>query len=351
MSELSLIEINKSFGGSPVVRDFSLQIGSGELLVLLGPSGSGKTTLLRMIAGLESWDSGDIAIEGKSLAQTPAQQRDTAMVFQDYALYPHMTVLGNLSFPLKAKGLKKADITVRVRDVAEQVGLAELLERTPDQLSGGQQQRLALGRALIRDAKILLMDEPLSNIDSRLRDEMRTLLRNIHQQLQQTILYVTHDQSEAMAIADRIAIVNEGSIQQVDSPEQVYWRPKNRMVARFLGAPPLNIIRLRRGEGSLASNDFITRAISEREVDLAIRPEHLMLASPSEDSICFECAISEVCFAGSHRVAQLTYDSNHLSMIAPADCVLCPGENVTVFVPLSKLLFFELDGSRIQTAL
>ena len=223
------------------LRRFNLRIDRGEFMVLVGPSGCGKSTALRLLAGLETEDSGEILIEGRSVIGHPPQQRDVAMVFQNYALYPHMTVEQNLAFPLKMRGLNRQEIRDKVRETAGILDLAGLLQRRPKQLSGGQRQRVAMGRALVREPKVFLMDEPLSNLDAKLRVQIRGEIAELQRRTGTTTLYVTHDQAEAMTLGHRVAVINAGELQQVDRPDRLYDRPANLFVAGFLGSPGMNI--------------------------------------------------------------------------------------------------------------
>src|SRR5215212_4286277 len=232
----------KRFGAHVAADGISLDVESGECLVLLGPSGCGKTTLLRLLAGLETLDSGEIWIGDRRVDQLEPARRDVAMVFQNYALYPHLSVFDNIAFPLRTRRVPTADIDRRVREAAARVGLAELLTRRPAQLSGGQQQRVALARAIVRNPTVYLMDEPLSNLDAQLRLQTRTELKRLHQELGTTMVYVTHDQGEAMTLGTRIAIMRHGTIVQVGTPMELYRRPVNTFVATFLGSPPMNLI-------------------------------------------------------------------------------------------------------------
>ncbi|MFA4647052.1 ABC transporter ATP-binding protein [Pyrococcus kukulkanii] len=258
MAEVKLVNVWKIFGGFAAVKDLTLEVRDGEFLVLLGPSGCGKTTTLRMIAGLEEPSKGRIIIGDKVVADAekgvfiPPKERDVAMVFQSYALYPHMTVYDNIAFPLKLRKLPKQEIDRRVKEVAEMLGLTELLKRKPRELSGGQRQRVALGRAIVRKPKVFLMDEPLSNLDAKLRVKMRAELKKLQRQLGVTTIYVTHDQVEAMTMGDRIAVMNKGVLQQVGTPEEVYEKPKNTFVAGFIGTPPMNFT-----EGTVREDGFI----------------------------------------------------------------------------------------------
>jgi len=243
MATVTLTNIKKTYDGKvTAVQDFNLTINSGEFVVFVGPSGCGKSTTLRMIAGLESVTGGTIAIDGRIVNEVHPKDRDIAMVFQNYALYPHMTVYKNMAFGLMLRRMPRARIRERVERAAHMLGLHDLLERKPKALSGGQRQRVALGRAIVREPKVFLFDEPLSNLDARLRITTRTELKNLHQRLKTTTVYVTHDQEEAMTLGDRIVVMSAGLIQQVDSPMKIYRSPVNRFVAAFLGSPPMNFL-------------------------------------------------------------------------------------------------------------
>ena len=254
MAELEFRDLRKAFpGGTVAVESLSLVVADGEFLVLVGPSGSGKTTVLRMAAGLERATSGDVLIGGEVVNDVAPPDRDIAMVFQTYALYPHMTVYDNLAFGLKLHGVKKDETRRRVQSAAKMLELDGLLKRKPSQLSGGQRQRVAMGRAIVREPAAYLMDEPLSNLDAKLRVEMRTYLAELHQRLRTTTLYVTHDQTEAMTMGDRVAVMKEGRLQQVDTPRVLYERPANAFVAAFIGSPAMNLLR-----GRLTGSDGAT---------------------------------------------------------------------------------------------
>lgn len=242
MPGVELIDVAKSYGSTEVIRNLSLSIEEGEFAVIVGPSGCGKSTTLRMICGLEAVTSGTIRIKDKNVTKAPPKARDIAMVFQSYALYPHMDVAGNMSFALRLAGVPKAEINERVNRAAELLELTDYLKRKPKDLSGGQRQRVAMGRSIVRDAYCFLFDEPLSNLDAKLRSSMRTELALLHKQLDRTMVYVTHDQIEAMTMADRIVIMDKGRIQQVGSPREVYTSPQNRFVAGFIGSPSMNFL-------------------------------------------------------------------------------------------------------------
>jgi ABC-type sugar transport system ATPase subunit len=278
-------------GIPPVVRGVTLEIRHGEFFILLGPSGCGKSTLLRMIAGLEEVSEGRVSIDDSVVNDVPPKDRNIAMVFQSYALYPHMTVRENMSFGLKMMGLPKAEIEQRVSKAAESLGLGALMERQPRELSGGQRQRVALGRAIVREPAVFLLDEPLSNLDAKLRGGMRAELKRLHDRLGATMIYVTHDQVEAMTLGDRVAVIDKGIIQQVGTPLDVYDRPQNRFVAGFLGNPPMNFLpgevrggTLRRGDAPpLPLGERLSRAVPDgTPVELGVRPEDFSVA-PIED--------------------------------------------------------------------
>ena len=242
MTKLAINNLKKTYGDNLVIPNVDLGINDGEFVVFVGPSGCGKSTLLRMIAGLESISGGEIKLNGKCLNGIHPSEREVAMVFQSYALYPHMTVEKNMGFPLKMAGVDKADISKKVKETASHLQLEALLNRLPGELSGGQRQRVAIGRAIVRDPELFLFDEPLSNLDAKLRGEMRVYLKQLHQQLNATMVYVTHDQVEAMTLADKIVVLNKGNIEQVGAPEELYNRPVNRFVAAFIGTPVMNFL-------------------------------------------------------------------------------------------------------------
>ncbi|MHB9154369.1 MAG: ABC transporter ATP-binding protein [Endomicrobiales bacterium] len=244
MARVLLKNVWKNFGDIEVVKGFDLEIADREFCILVGPSGCGKTTTLRMIAGLEEVTRGDIHIGERRVNDLPPKDRDIAMVFQNYALYPHMTVYDNMAFGLKLRGYSKKEIDQRVREAAEILSIGHLLDRRPKQLSGGQRQRVAVGRAIVRKPKVFLFDEPLSNLDAKLRVQMRAELKKLHDQLQSTMIYVTHDQTEAMTMGDRICVMKDGIIQQVDGPLSLYDRPANKFVAGFIGSPPMNFVEV-----------------------------------------------------------------------------------------------------------
>jgi multiple sugar transport system ATP-binding protein len=290
MAAVELAEVTKRFGNVDVVRGISLQIPDGKFVALVGPSGCGKTTTLRMIAGLEEISDGEIRIGDEVVNDVPPKERDIAMVFQSYALYPHMTVFENMSFGLRLKGVPKAQIKERVERAAGILHIEELLERRPKQLSGGQRQRVAMGRAIVREPKVFLFDEPLSNLDAKLRVHMRTEIKRIHQQVRTTTVYVTHDQVEAMTLADFVVVMNKGAVEQHGPPQELYRSPRTRFVAGFIGSPSMNFMDCRvaaAGEGlvlAVAGGPSLRvpadrldryRPYVGREMVLGLRPEHL----------------------------------------------------------------------------
>lgn len=284
MSTISVRNVTKKYGAVTAIPDLSLEVTKGEFIVLVGPSGCGKSTLLRMLAGLESITEGEVAIDGEVVNNMMPRQRNIAMVFQSYALYPHMTVAGNMGFSLKLDGADKAEVAARVNEVAKILALDSLLDRKPAQLSGGQRQRVAMGRSIVRDPSVFLFDEPLSNLDAKLRVQMRAEIKSLHNRLGTTIVYVTHDQIEAMTMADRIVVMNAGTIEQVGAPLDLYDQPANRFVAEFLGSPSMNLI-----DGTISDSGTVVLGSglelplgaslrAGAEVTLGIRPEYISLS-------------------------------------------------------------------------
>jgi multiple sugar transport system ATP-binding protein len=323
VAELEFRDLRKVFGGGAVaVEDLNLLVADGEFLVVVGPSGSGKTTVLRMAAGLERATSGDVLIGGEVVNDVAPPDRDIAMVFQTYALYPHMTVYENMAFGLKLHRVGKADIRSRVLSAAKMLELDDLLKRKPSQLSGGQRQRVAMGRAIVREPAAYLMDEPLSNLDAKLRVEMRTYLAGLHQRLRTTTLYVTHDQTEAMTMGDRVAVMRDGRLQQVDIPQVLYDRPANAFVAAFIGSPAMNLLRARVTGGDRAASVELGEVVlslpsslvarrpglaryAGREVVVGIRPEDIedasLVPSANGSSVAVRITLAEA--LGSEVIA------------------------------------------------
>jgi len=284
MAPVSLRDVRKAFGSTEVLHGVSVEIGDGEFVVLVGPSGCGKSTLLRMIAGLENISRGEIAIGGRVVNRLPPKERDVAMVFQNYALYPHMTVRENMAFSLMLAKAPKQVIDAQVGRAAAILGLGQLLDRYPRQLSGGQRQRVAMGRAIVRDPQVFLFDEPLSNLDAKLRVQMRAEIKELHQRLGSTTIYVTHDQIEAMTMADTIVVMNHGRVEQIGSPLELYDRPANLFVAGFIGSPAMNFLRGHIGGGGFTTGEGIVlplppaaRGANGARLVYGIRPEHVRL--------------------------------------------------------------------------
>ena len=283
MAHVNIQNVQKHFGPVKVIHDVSIDIADGEFVVLVGPSGCGKSTLLRMIAGLEEVSGGEIRIGPREVSNLPARDRDIAMVFQNYALYPHMTVEDNMGFALKLKKVNPAEINGKVRNAASILGLDKLLDRYPKQLSGGQRQRVAMGRAIVRDPQVFLFDEPLSNLDAKLRVQMRGEIKTMHQRIGTTTIYVTHDQVEAMTMADKIVVLHDGYIEQVGAPLELYDRPANTFVAGFIGSPAMNFLNGRIEEGGFRTKQGLVLPLPQevastaggRELVYGIRPEHI----------------------------------------------------------------------------
>src|SRR5438477_5106360 len=296
MGQVTLEHVTKRFpNGTVALNDLSLEIEDGEFLILVGPSGCGKTTALRIVAGLEKPTGGRIAIGERVVNDVTPRDRDIAMVFQNYSLYPHMTVYKNLAFGLKERRTPKPEIERRVSEVSSILGLDELLTRRPAQLSGGQRQRVAMGRALVREPKAFLMDEPLSNLDAKLRVQMRAELKRIHQRLGITTIYVTHDQVEAMTLGDRIVVMSAGEVQQIGRPQEVYKEPVNLFVAGFIGSPPMNLLRGSARGGRVEAGELaLSRdGVPDGDVVVGVRPEALALANDSMPSFDFVVDVVE----------------------------------------------------------
>ena len=327
-----------------VIDNVSLEIKDKEFLVLVGSSGCGKSTMLRMIAGLEDISSGDILIGDRNVNNVHPKDRDISFVFQSYALYPHMTVYENMAFPLKMRGFKKDETDKKVRETADFLGLSDLLGRKPKQLSGGQRQRVALGRAIVRKPKVFLMDEPLSNLDAKLRAKTRAELKKLHEQLQTTFIYVTHDQTEALTLGDRIAVIDKGIIQQVDTPDNIYNYPENVFVGGFLGSPPMNFIKTDIVNGQISVNGSYfnlseeqKEKIGEREnVIIGIRAEKMNSANPD---FTFGAKVRITEMLGSRKIFYI--DCNEKECLAEFPPDISANENITVKINSSDILFFD----------
>ncbi len=359
MAEVVLESVNKTFPGSVVaVDDFNLHAADGEFIVLVGPSGCGKTTTLRMIAGLEEPDAGEIRIADRVVNRVHPKDRDIAMVFQDYALYPHMTVRKNLSFGLKLRKLPVSEIDQRVRETAELLGLTEFLNRKPRALSGGQQQRVAVGRAIVRKPKCYLFDEPLSNLDAKLRLQMRAEFKALHLRLKTTTIYVTHDQEEAMTLGDRLVVMADGLIQQIGAPLEVYRKPVNRFVAGFLGSPPMNFVdgRFHQRDGDIAFTDGQDISVSlpgkvrkraaqhvDEDVVLGIRPEQLRPRNDDAEQLATLPICITVTEPLGDRMDVYAATTAGTPLIARIDAAtsLSPGEKATLHLDPTAAHFFK----------
>ena len=295
MASVAICGVKKSFGVVPIIHGVDVMIRDGEFVVLVGPSGCGKSTLLRMIAGLENITAGDIRINDRIVNNLPPKERDVAMVFQNYALYPHMTVAANMGFSLKLRGAPKSELYARVKRAADILGLGPYLERFPRQLSGGQRQRVAMGRAIVRDPQVFLFDEPLSNLDAKLRVQMRTEIKELHQRLRTTTIYVTHDQIEAMTMADKIVVMHDGMVEQIGTPLELYDSPQNLFVAGFIGSPAMNFIKgVVRANGKVAFEGSggtrlplaaVPIGSDGRDAIYGVRPEHFALADDGAPAV------------------------------------------------------------------
>ena len=350
MSDIRLQNVSKVYpGGQTAVDRIDLTIRSGEFLVLLGPSGCGKSTTLRMIAGLEAISSGDLFIGGQRMNEVDPKDRHLAFVFQNYALFPHLTVLGNLTFGMKLRRVPAAEQTSRLAEVTGLLGLQPYLDRKPGQLSGGQRQRVALGRALLRDPSAFLLDEPLSNLDAKLRAQMRTELVKLHRRVGRTIIHVTHDQIEAMTMAERICIMHEGKVVQVGAPMEVYRNPANTFVATFTGSPPMNLLdgQLEGGVLRFAARSLAGRAeTNDGSVTVGFRPEDLDL-KPSAGRLRIDatCVAVETLGADAILIASLP-QGQELSVRVDAETQLLPGAPVTVHLDQERVRLFDRDTTK-----
>lgn len=360
MAHVVLQDVQKSFGEVLAVDDFSLDIKDREFMVFVGPSGCGKTTTLRMIAGLEEITAGKIYIGERLVNRVPPKERDVAMVFQNYALYPHMSVFDNMAFGLKLKKIPKQEIVSRVRKTAEMLGISEFLNRKPKALSGGQRQRVALGRAIVRIPQAYLFDEPLSNLDAKLRIQMRLELRKLHERMQTTSIYVTHDQIEAMTMGDRIVVMKDGLIQQVGEPLELYFRPANRFVAGFIGSPTMNFIRARienTNEGLIVKSEGLILPIlpekeaalapyNEKEVVLGIRPDHLSEAKSLGEKGTMEATVLVVQPVGNRIYLDVEVGGHGLLASVNAQSQVKSRQKFVLKAQLDNLLFFDPDSEK-----
>ena len=354
MSTVTFDHVSKRFAGEvTAVNDLNLKIADGEFLVLVGPSGCGKTTALRCVAGLESISDGKLLIGDRVVNDVAPKDRDIAMVFQSYALYPHMSVYDNLAFGLKLRHMAKTEIESRVKQAADILGLGPYLDRKPKALSGGQRQRVALGRAIVREPQVFLMDEPLSNLDAKLRVETRAEILRLHQRLGATIVYVTHDQVEAMTMGDRIAVMKSGELQQVGTPQELYDHPANRFVAGFIGSPAMNFASVRAAGTALmlgdvrlnlggAIADVVSRRPADSELILGFRPEHLKLGggAPS-DALSIPSSVDVVEYLGDQELLHAKTAGLDIVALVASDNRVKPGDTVSFWLAPDKLHLFD----------
>ena len=361
MATVTFDHVTKRYSGDVLaVNDLSLEIQDEEFLVLVGPSGCGKTTALRMIAGLEEITEGTLRIGDRVVNDLAPKDRDVAMVFQSYALYPHMSVFDNLAFGLKLRKVPKADIDKRVREAAATIELSNLLDRKPKQLSGGQRQRVALGRAIVREPAVFLMDEPLSNLDAKLRVQTRAEIARLHQRLRTTNVYVTHDQVEAMTMGDRIAVMNFGVLQQVGSPQDLYEHPINKFVAGFIGSPAMNFVNVTATSDNgttVLKNANMELPIPERlkgsvqqgstELTAGMRPEHFQVSNGGNAVGARVRATTDVVeFLGNEELLHVRVGDNDLVAIVDASHRVRPGDVLDLFVPMEKIHLFDTEDGK-----
>jgi multiple sugar transport system ATP-binding protein len=354
MASVAIRDVRKAFGATAVIHGVDISIRDGEFVVLVGPSGCGKSTLLRMIAGLENITGGEIRIGDRVVNRLPPKERDVAMVFQNYALYPHMTVADNMAFSMKLRGAPKSEIDERVNRAATILGLSQLLQRFPRQLSGGQRQRVAMGRAIVRDPQVFLFDEPLSNLDAKLRVQMRTEIKELHQRLKTTTIYVTHDQIEAMTMADKIVVMHDGRVEQIGAPLDLYDRPDNLFVAGFIGSPAMNMLKGRislNGAATFEAPAGITFALNSapsgsdgRPAIYGVRPEHFSLSDDGTEAV-----IQVVEPTGSELQVVAKVGENEIIAVFRERHQFRPGDKIRL-KPDPRLihLFDEATGKRLE---
>jgi len=358
MATVEIRQVRKTYPGhsAEVIKGIDCRIEDGEFLVMLGPSGCGKSTLLRMVAGLEAVTRGEIAIGGRTVNGLEPKDRDIAMVFQNYALYPHMTVFDNMAYGLKIKRLPRAEIERRVREAAELLEIGGLLDRKPAQLSGGQRQRVAMGRAIVREPAVFLFDEPLSNLDAKLRTQMRVEIKRLQARLRVTSLYVTHDQVEAMTLGDRLMVMNGGVAEQIGTPLEIYRRPASMFVAGFIGAPPMNFMPGRVTEGGVAVlapggqsiGAVRARGLAGRRVTIGIRPEHLSLANGTADECTIPLAVELVEGLGADTVVhgRIAGEGDLVLARLPGSARVTEGDRLNLAVAPGELHLFDPETGR-----
>jgi ABC-type sugar transport system ATPase subunit len=361
-NKTSFVKLSKSFGDTTVLKELDLEITDGEFVVIVGSSGCGKSTLLRLVAGLETPTSGEIYFDDRLVNKIPPYERNIGMVFQNYALYPHMTVYKNLVFGLEAHRTSKSAMKERAKEIAELLEITHLLKMKPKTLSGGQRQRVALGRALIRRPRLFLMDEPLSNLDAQLRERMRVDIRSLHDQVGVTTLYVTHDQTEAMTMADRIVVLNEGGCEQIGTPAELYRYPASKFVASFIGAPAMNLLPVaaeRQQSGwHLALNDTADMAVTlpfgsswdssleeHSAVWLGVRPESILL-QPADDTLSVQLTVRNIEVLGAHSTIHATWGNVPVTISIETEWNGNFGQHLTAHIPLDAVHFFDQTSGR-----
>ena len=350
MSKIIIKNLKKSFGDNKIINNFNINIADGEFIVLVGPSGCGKSTLLRMVSGLESIDQGEIYLDTKLINNLIPSKREIAMVFQSYALYPHMSVFENMSFGLKMEKIAKNEINQKINHAANTLQIKDLLERKPKQLSGGQKQRVAIGRAITRNPKVFLFDEPLSNLDAALRAEMRVEISKLHKKLKTNIIYVTHDQIEAMTLADRIVVLNKGNIEQFGTPNEIYTDPNNIFVAEFIGSPKMNIIKIDKDQiiNSNTIELFNNKIIFENfefndEIYLGIRPEDISIKSDLD--IKLDVKVDLIENLGFEKIIYAKLLKNQIIIKSSENII---NQTLNISFSKEKVLFFDKDKNRIR---
>jgi len=354
MAQVEFRQVTKRFpGGEVALRDFDLSVRDGEFLILVGPSGCGKTTALRLLAGLDQPSAGELRIGGENVTTRKPGERDIAMVFQNYALYPHMNVYKNLAYGLKQRNTPKVEITRRVHEMSRTLELDDLLARRPAQLSGGQRQRVAMGRALVREPRVFLLDEPLSNLDAKLRAQVRGEIRNLHQRLGVTSIYVTHDQVEAMTLGERICVIDRGVIQQIGTPQEIYDAPANTFVAGFLGSPAMNLIRttVRDGHAMLGGRTIGTVPGDHAEIIVGVRPETLRVGAGGEGDMEIRMVVGYQEPLGSHTLVYGTAGGSDIVAQTAPGFRANPGAVLELTAPQASLHLFDADsGAAIARA-
>jgi sn-glycerol 3-phosphate transport system ATP-binding protein len=353
MAEVIIDKVTKSFGGMTVIHEVDCRIADGEFIVILGPSGCGKSTLLRIVAGLETASGGRIMIGNRVVNDVEPKDRNIAMVFQNYALYPHMSVFDNMAYGLRVRGMAGNEIDQRVRKAAEILNLAALLERQPRQLSGGQRQRVAMGRAIVREPHVFLFDEPLSNLDAKLRVQMRIEIKKLHQSIRTTSIYVTHDQVEAMTLAGRLIVMNAGRVEQIGAPMDVYARPATTFVAGFIGSPAMNLLKVRPGGdgrsielpgGARVDLGRSVGGVLKQEVTVGVRPEHIETARPGRPSFRLDIDLVEALGADSLVHGRLDANGTGLTVRLPGSTQLAGERQLTLSVAPENLHLFDSES-------